>query len=147
MKKTVFIFTAVLIVFSLSACAKKENPAAEMQEPMTMDSLAAVSSQVPATTPSAPAAPELQAPAGEQLASLPPSGNFKPSNQDIQTALKNAGYYTGVIDGKIGPMTKKAVEEFQKAQGLKVDGKIGPKTWEALSPYISGQAGSAEVKQ
>lgn len=144
MKKTVFIFFALLVVLSLSGCGKKENPAAEMQEPMTMDTLTAVSPQAPAAVAPAPASVPAQ---GEQLASLPPSGSFKPSNQDIQTALKSAGYYTGVVDGKIGPMTKKAVEEFQKAQGLKADGKVGPKTWEALSPYLSGQAGSAEVKQ
>jgi len=144
MKKTVFIFFAVLIAFSLSSCGKKEKPAAEMQEPMTMDTLTAVSTQASESTLQAP----VSSPTPEgQLASLPPSGNFKPSNQDIQTALKNAGYYTGIVDGKIGPMTKKAVEEFQKAQGLKVDGKIGPKTWEALSPYLSGQAGPAEVKK
>ena len=54
----------------------------------------------------------------------------------IQTALKNAGFYTGKIDGKIGAATKAAVIEFQKSQGLKSDGLVGRKTWEALKQHL-----------
>jgi len=68
---------------------------------------------------------------------LPPQGPYKPTGIEIQTALKNAGFYTGNIDGKIGPKSKKAIEDFQKANSLKVDGKVGPKTWEAMSKYSS----------
>jgi peptidoglycan hydrolase-like protein with peptidoglycan-binding domain len=57
-------------------------------------------------------------------------------NRDIQRALKAAGFYAGAIDGKIGPRTKKAVIDFQKANGLKVDGKVGPKTFAALEKYL-----------
>lgn len=60
-------------------------------------------------------------------------------NVDIQKALKNAGFYTGSIDGKIGPKTKKAIVEFQKANGLKTDGKVGPRTWAALEKYLAQQ--------
>jgi murein L,D-transpeptidase YcbB/YkuD len=60
-------------------------------------------------------------------------------NKDIQKALKAAGFYTGVIDGKIGPRTKKAVIDFQKANGLKADGKVGPKTLAALDKYLMQQ--------
>jgi len=60
-----------------------------------------------------------------------------PTKKDIQIALKNAGFYTGEIDEKFGHKTKKAVEEFQKANGLKVDGKVGPNTWNKLKAYYS----------
>lgn len=60
-------------------------------------------------------------------------------NRDVQTALKNAGFYTGSIDGKLGPKTKSAIQEFQKAKGLKVDGKLGPKTWAELEKYLLKQ--------
>ena len=60
-------------------------------------------------------------------------------NKDVQTALKNAGFYTGSIDGKIGPKTKGAIQEFQKAKGLKVDGKAGPKTWAEMEKYLLKQ--------
>jgi murein L,D-transpeptidase YcbB/YkuD len=36
------------------------------------------------------------------------------------------------IDGIFGPVTKTAVEQFQKSAGLTVDGIVGPKTWAAL---------------
>jgi len=57
-------------------------------------------------------------------------------NKDVQTALKNAGFYAGSIDGKVGPKTKAAIDEFQKAKGLKVDGKVGPKTWAEMEKYL-----------
>jgi len=56
--------------------------------------------------------------------------------EQIQTALKNAGYYQGAIDGKLGKKTRRAVREFQKANNLSVDGKVGKKTWEALKAYL-----------
>jgi peptidoglycan hydrolase-like protein with peptidoglycan-binding domain len=61
----------------------------------------------------------------------------KPSKKDIQVSLKNAGFYSGNIDGKIGPKTKKGIEDFQAANNLKVDGKVGPKTWDKLKTYYS----------
>ena len=65
--------------------------------------------------------------------------------QQIQTALKNAGVYNGAVDGKIGPASKRAIEAFQRQNNLKADGKVGPKTWAALEPYLTGggQTGSA----
>lgn len=58
-------------------------------------------------------------------------------NKNIQTALKAANFYTGNIDGKVGPKTKRAIVEFQKAKGLKPDGKVGPKTWRELEKYLT----------
>ena len=60
-------------------------------------------------------------------------------DKEIQTALKAAGFYTGAIDGKIGPKTKKAIEDFQRANGLVVDGKVGPKTWAEMEKYLARQ--------
>ncbi|MCM8824497.1 MAG: peptidoglycan-binding protein [Candidatus Omnitrophica bacterium] len=57
----------------------------------------------------------------------------------IQTALKNAGFSPGPIDGKLGAKTKKAIIEFQKREGLVPDGKVGPKTWERLSKYLKNK--------
>lgn len=66
-----------------------------------------------------------------------PSGFELPSN-NIQAALKNAGYYQGNIDGKIGPASKEALKSFQRDNGLEADGVCGRRTWEKLSPYLSG---------
>lgn len=54
----------------------------------------------------------------------------------IQMALQKAGYYKGEIDVKLGPRTKRAIKEFQKAKKLNPDGIVGEKTWEALSQYL-----------
>ena len=58
--------------------------------------------------------------------------------QQIQTALKNPRLYQGSIDGKLGPASNRAIQDFQTKHGLKADGKVGPKTWAALELYISG---------
>lgn len=60
----------------------------------------------------------------------------KVTTRDIQVALKNAGFDPGAIDGKLGPMTKQAIKEFQRVKGLKIDGKVGPQTWGELSKYL-----------
>lgn len=59
------------------------------------------------------------------------------SAEQLQTALKKAGYYNGAIDGKIGSGTKSGIEGFQKDHGLKVDGVVGKKTWEELKVYLN----------
>jgi predicted RNase H-like nuclease (RuvC/YqgF family) len=60
----------------------------------------------------------------------------KPLATEIQTALKNAGFYNGSIDGKIGKRTKQAIRDFQKANGLVADGIVGNKTWAKLGKYL-----------
>ena len=59
------------------------------------------------------------------------------SAQNIQLALKNAGFYDGPIDGKIGPKTKDAVVQFQESNGLKADGVVGRSTTQELGRYLS----------
>lgn len=58
--------------------------------------------------------------------------------KDIQTYLKNAGFYKGEIDGVKGRKTRSAIKKFQSANGLTADGVVGRRTWEALSKYASG---------
>ena len=58
------------------------------------------------------------------------------SISDVQKALKNAGFYKGSIDGKVGQQTKKAIESFQRQHNLTADGVIGRRTWEELKVYL-----------
>lgn len=48
--------------------------------------------------------------------------------RQIQTKLKQLGYYKGSVDGIFGSDTKKAVISFQKNCGITADGIAGPKT-------------------
>ncbi|MFA5041445.1 MAG: peptidoglycan-binding domain-containing protein [Bdellovibrionales bacterium] len=52
--------------------------------------------------------------------------------RSAQEHLKHLGYYTGKIDGVMGPATKSAIRNFQREHGLKADGILGPKTIRAL---------------
>lgn len=63
--------------------------------------------------------------------------------KEIQSCLKNAGFYHGEIDGVKGRKTRSAIKKFQKANGLSADGSVGSKTWGLLSKYSAGAAGTA----
>lgn len=54
----------------------------------------------------------------------------------LQKILKVAGLDVGKADGTFGPRTKRAVQAFQKANGLKADGKVGFKTLTKLAEYL-----------
>ena len=138
----------VLLSFCLLGCGKKGQSLESMQEPMSIDTISTMSSEAPTLeSVAAPVAPiasvavvnpsTTSVAAKAKLAPLPPQGPYKPSVKEIQSALKNAGFYNGQVDGKMGPMTKKAVEDFQKAKALQADGKVGTKTWGLLSAYLN----------
>ncbi len=65
----------------------------------------------------------------------------------IQTKLKNWGYYGGNVDGIYGSKTTAAVKKFQKTNGLAVDGVCGVKTLAALgiSASTSMRSGSVDL--
>lgn len=64
-----------------------------------------------------------------------PSG-FELPSISIQKALKNAGYYQGNLDGKIGTQTREAIRNFQRENGLDSDGVVGRQTWGKLKVYL-----------
>lgn len=139
MKRLLSLAAVVLMLGALAGCGKKQE--ADELMPITLESLST-------TSGSAQIAPDLKAQENKilvtdntvqakEIVPLPPQGPYKPTNIEIQTALKGAGFYSGNIDGKIGPKSKKAIEDFQSANGLKVDGKVGPKTWETLGKYLN----------
>jgi len=61
------------------------------------------------------------------------------SVQVLQTALQNAGFNLGKIDGKFGNKTLQALKDFQAANGLKPDGVIGYRTISQLLKYLPAQ--------
>lgn len=132
------------LFFAVTGCAKKEEPdltdASVGFDTATTEELA----QLPQSAASSQAGIEVL-----PIEPMPQTPAFPASDsgadtaalshpQKIQTALRNAGFYGGNIDGKIGPASKRAIEQFQQSRSLKVDGKVGPKTWAALEPYLNG---------
>lgn len=156
MKKCSVMLVALMFAVTLSGCGKKQQSLEDMQQPMAPEDLNRIKTETQMSQDMKPEQMPLQTPSGvnlnaqqgslvvvepqkseTKLEPLPPSGPYKPSSLEIQTALRNAGYYLGKVDGKLGPMSKKAIEEFQKANGLKADGKVGPKTWGILSRHLN----------
>ena len=91
--------------------------------------------------PSAPAAvalsgtggPPVQNPAGPTPGTIS-QGAAGPTVRWAQYLLVIVGKTLGdkQIDGVFGPVTRSAVEQFQRAGHLAVDGIVGPATWAAL---------------
>lgn len=58
--------------------------------------------------------------------------------REIQTKLKQWGYYNGTVDGKYGYQTWLAVRKFQEKNGIKVDGIAGPATLSKIGINTEG---------
>ncbi|MBV8377174.1 MAG: peptidoglycan-binding protein, partial [Verrucomicrobia bacterium] len=56
------------------------------------------------------------------------------STRAVQAALAWQGYYSGRIDGIMGPETREAIRAFQKNRGLPATGQIDSRLIGALRP-------------
>jgi len=131
-KKVLLLGLAAAFIISLNGCASSRNKDLEIQG--LKNQVTALESQTPAKTEEVVIEPVSVV----DMGSLDKTGETKerPSARQIQAALKNAGYYEGVIDGKISRQSRQAIRDFQKANNLSVDGKVGKKTWAALKEYL-----------
>jgi len=142
MKRLLSFTVIILMLLALSSCGKKQDT--EELQPITLETLNTATGTVQTAADlkaqeikALTASSAIQA---KEVLPVPPQGPYKPTNIEIQTALKHAGFYTGNLDGKLGPKSKKAIVDFQSANGLKADGKVGPKTWEILGKYLTAAA-------
>jgi len=53
--------------------------------------------------------------------------------REVQTALRQSGLYQGKIDGKWGPLTKRAVTAFQQQKKLPATGTLDQQTLTAMN--------------
>jgi len=146
MKNLVLVLVAVFALTTFIGCNKKKKDDAADLNGVSTENVVSVtdnSTQNADVTNSEPVVVENSSAASTDVAepAMAPAPEEtvtgKPSNKQIQQALKNAGLYDGKVDGTIGPKTKKAIEAFQSQNGLKADGKVGRKTWKALSVYLN----------
>lgn len=55
---------------------------------------------------------------------------------ELQTLLKELGYYKGPITGYFGPLTRSALMAYQRAHGIEATGNVGVKTLASLNASI-----------
>ena len=72
------------------------------------------------------------APAAASAGTVLRYGDKGDAVQKMQARLSELGYDVGTPDGVFGKGTKKAVQAFQRRNGLETDGEAGPKTLEKL---------------
>ena len=76
-------------------------------------------------------------------ADLYKKGSSGAAVREIQTRLKNWGYYFCAVDGVYGSKTEEAVRYFQRKNGLSVDGQVGNLTLAALGIQPTGSGGNS----
>ena len=141
MTRTPWWMAMLCVGLVLAGC----NSAKSASQPMSSQPMTAAA---PGAEPMAPqqvvsqatAAAPATAATNAAAASVPATAGEIGGPMDIQTALANAGFYAGPIDGKIGPATRQAIEAFQRANGLTADGKVGAKTWTALKAHAASSS-------
>ena len=62
-----------------------------------------------------------------------------PKIEEIQTLLNLYGYGSGIPDGVLGFKTRRAVEQFQKDNNLKVTRFVDMATWQKLNVFRQNQ--------
>jgi len=135
-RKVLVLILLAVFAFALSGCASmRKNNDLEIQG--LRNQVAALETELNAKNEelnglreSSVKPAEMQAPKNVKEAKRHPKA------KEIQEALKNAGYYSGKIDGKMGKQTVEAVKSFQKANNLPADGKVGRKTWALLNDHL-----------
>lgn len=144
MNKNLILSGIAVTALCLSGCSKREpevSTAFEMEE-MAEDMNSTLSNEVAldaleAVLDNTVAAGQATGMPAETIAVYDPSQPFvKPTDEEVQQSLKNAGIYTGKVDGVAGPRTKKAIRDFQSQNSLNSDGRVGPQTWAKLAPYL-----------
>ncbi len=95
--------------------------------------------------------PQTQRPAASQNSRM--QGNQSAANlsqnqiRQVQQALDQKGFKAGRTDGKLGPETKSALNQFQQKQGLQATGQPDQQTLAALGINGGNSSGASTTGQ
>lgn len=135
---TLLLLTGGLLV-ATTGCVSKgryESEISDLQGQLAQTQAALRAAEEKNKALEAPARPAIPVEAYQGSAYRTPAGFELPAS-DIQKGLKNAGYFSGAIDGKIGPDSREALRNFQRDNGLTPDGVCGKQTWNKLKTYLA----------
>lgn len=62
-----------------------------------------------------------------ELPTVPSMGKdleTSPTAAEVQSLLKQSGYYPGEVDGIVGDLTKEGIKQFESANGLDITGEL-----------------------
>ncbi len=139
----ILVFSSVLVI-SLAGCATGRKQA-DMETQGLKNQISVLEAQIQSKDEEINSLREELSKAQTEKGSMNFAGKRKvfseaksrPSVKQIQTALKNASYNPGNIDGKMGSQTIEAIKAFQSANNLPADGKVGKQTWGMLKEYLN----------
>jgi len=77
---------------------------------------------------------------GESMMKKSGKGAMSEQVKAAQQALKDKGHDPGSIDGVMGPKTRQALKDFQKAEGIKETGRLDAETMAKLG--VEGRTGA-----
>jgi peptidoglycan hydrolase-like protein with peptidoglycan-binding domain len=67
-----------------------------------------------------------------QHSSSPSNITSQAAIRPAQRRLRDEGFYSGPVDGKIGPQTQRAIRQYQAKHGLTVTGELDESTQKAM---------------
>lgn len=153
MKKTIFLAAIIIGVSASSVSAMTMADVVQLNSALKQEAAsnpAVLGASMPGTTPgTAPVLPEKGPVRIKQALRYANGGSpaiinvtLKPgmSGSEKVKALQaylNAQGYDLPITGFFGPLTKKAVVDFQKTHGLGTDGVVGPKTQATITADVA----------
>jgi peptidoglycan hydrolase-like protein with peptidoglycan-binding domain len=131
-----FIIVGVLTLF-FSGCATMENGQLTANKPQIQSEISSLQEKTKKLEAENVLLKQQLVDALAKIETLEKTEVRMPTAKEIQTALKNAGFYKGKIDGQIGSQTKEAIKKFQAANNLNSDGVMGSRTWALLLKYLA----------
>lgn len=132
--------------FNLNSLEKPDEARAVLERLLNLDTAAA--SAQPASQPTAPPAATPAFPAITLDNDVLRLGSSGDTVLEVQTALERLGIkLDGTPDGRFGVATRRAVQQFQRSNGIRDDGVVGQETVNAILAKANVASGTKIAEQ